>query len=1153
VALAAPAPAALPAVAALPLRAQAAPAANAAQASRPGALPRLSAAATAALSIVSRPSSAELDSSRADFTEKRAGDGVSGADAPRAGEPAAGPAPLAPASKDSSAARAKVPAPAPATPLAPRGARGYLAGVFTAQVANNALVITLPLALLSLGQPIGMVALLTTITTAFDMSGTIVSGWLTSRFSPRAVLIGATAARAVALGAAAALLATGAATVPSIVGLYIVDALARGVTDTARNTVPLQLVGKNKASLDRLNSLYQTFFELGGVVGPFLMIPVLKTQGALSHWLVAAGFAASAAAYLLIPRAAPSSSADGSGSAAAAVKPAARLGALRAVLADRAMRLGLFTVLALSLTPAFRALLPALFADSLLRSASQAAPLVLAFGLGGTAGSMLYNRLSGRMTAPAWLRLGALGAGALALAWIPGALWPMAAGIFVFALTNVMARLAVTSTIQERIPDGAEGGVMSALRFGANLASMGLRLSIGVIVSVVPAPHAAFAAIGTGIMALAGAQLVSAARLQRRPPVEGPAAPPAGPRLSKVHGMPGRLIVVEGLDGSGKSTQLELLKEHLESQGLKVVVTSWNSSDLLSETVKKAKREQTLTPRTFALLNAADFADRVEKIIKPALKEGAIVLADRWYYTALARDAVRGNDPAWLRSLYKDSLRPDLALYFKLPVDTAIGRVLARTEGRLGLSEDFDDEPRKKVLGQNAYAVGRDMDFHPDDKENFRRFQTRVVDQYEGHLREFGLRAMDASRAREAQQASVLALVSKELGSLQSFKKAQARKANPFDKDPSADSEAIRRNYLNEKKGAHFYFRNMLLPMQARFAQLMDMSLMPRVLLHGSPHVDNYAKSAQGAAMIDFDRSRVGPYAWDLTRLLVSISLRRKKASDEFLDKDVEQELRRGYLRGLRHPDRPFSEMRKLKDIEPGEGETSVAAYLAANKKWAKEMRQNALPPDDAQVQALLASYMKSTGQADLLQEYDVAEAGRGHGSMGLRGIFLVALRPRDAKSGKDAILLSFKQTRTDPDTEWYTSPYKTENQRMEAAAALYAPGWEQHLGAATLDGVEFQARGVPPLNAKLKKMLSHDEQRDLAYAAGTQLGRAHRLWLDSHGGDAQALESHLDRHWDELIEASTTIRDELVDAHKRYLKRMRRDGLEPGPGESDD
>ena len=107
--------------------------------------------------------------------------------------------------------------------------------------------------------------------------------------------------------------------------------------------------------------------------------------------------------------------------------------------------------------------------------------------------------------------------------------------------------------------------------------------------------------------------------------------------------LPGKLFIVEGIDGSGKSTQLDLLHKWLVSEGHLVVFTEWNSSPLVRRTTQRGKREQLLTPLTFSLIHAADLADRMERQVIPALKAGAIVLADRYIYTAFARDGARAG------------------------------------------------------------------------------------------------------------------------------------------------------------------------------------------------------------------------------------------------------------------------------------------------------------------------------------------------------------------------------------------------------------------------------------------------------------------------------------------------------------------------------
>src|ERR1700750_3165433 len=144
-------------------------------------------------------------------------------------------------------------------------------------------------------------------------------------------------------------------------------------------------------------------------------------------------------------------------------------------------------------------------------------------------------------------------------------------------------------------------------------------------------------------------------------------------------GCPGRLIAVEGLDGSGKSTQIYLLKRWLELQGLKVFFSEWNSSEIVKSATSKGKKRELLTPTTFSLIHATDFADRYERQILPLLRAGYIVLADRYIFTAFARDAVRGLDQDWLERIYNFAVHPDITFYFRVPLEISLNRIL---EGR---------------------------------------------------------------------------------------------------------------------------------------------------------------------------------------------------------------------------------------------------------------------------------------------------------------------------------------------------------------------------------------------------------------------------------------------------------------------------------------
>lgn len=197
---------------------------------------------------------------------------------------------------------------------------------------------------------------------------------------------------------------------------------------------------------------------------------------------------------------------------------------------------------------------------------------------------------------------------------------------------------------------------------------------------------------------------------------------------------PGRLFIVEGIDGSGKSTQLTLLSQWLRAEGYPVAYSEWNSSPIVRSTTRRGKKRRILTPLTFSLIHATDFSDRVERDIVPMLKAGAIVLADRYAYTAFARDVVRGVDPRWVRALYRFAVVPTMAFYFRTPLEVALKRILS---GR----------PKLKY-----YEAGMDLGLHADPQASYRLFQARILDEYERLVREYDLTVMDATRPIEAQQ-----------------------------------------------------------------------------------------------------------------------------------------------------------------------------------------------------------------------------------------------------------------------------------------------------------------------------------------------------------------------------------------------------------------
>jgi dTMP kinase len=215
--------------------------------------------------------------------------------------------------------------------------------------------------------------------------------------------------------------------------------------------------------------------------------------------------------------------------------------------------------------------------------------------------------------------------------------------------------------------------------------------------------------------------------------------------LNTPHAHPGRLFVVEGIDGSGKTTQLGLLAKWLAASGHRVFVTEWNSSALVKAATKMGKKKNALTPMTFSLLHATDFADRLLYKIVPPLTAGMIVRADRYAYTAFARDVARGVDRQWVRDLYSFAVQPDLAVYFRVPIEVSLDRLLAR---------------RVKL---KFYEAGLDMGWNTNATESSRIFQSKVLDEYDQIVSEFGLRVVDAAGSITDQQHTLRQLVSANL------------------------------------------------------------------------------------------------------------------------------------------------------------------------------------------------------------------------------------------------------------------------------------------------------------------------------------------------------------------------------------------------------
>jgi dTMP kinase len=217
-------------------------------------------------------------------------------------------------------------------------------------------------------------------------------------------------------------------------------------------------------------------------------------------------------------------------------------------------------------------------------------------------------------------------------------------------------------------------------------------------------------------------------------------------KLPDGRALPGKLFIVEGIDGSGKSTQLDMLRKWLIGQGYCVAFSEWNSSPIVRNTTRRGKKKHLLSPISFSLIHAADFADRMERQMLPALKAGAIVLADRYIYTAFGRDVARGVHPQWVREVYSFAIEPTVAFYFHVPMDVSLERILG---GRPSLK---------------YYEAGLDLGLSDEPYESYKLFQARILEEYNKMVDEFGLTVIDATLPLLEQQEQVRETVEPHLG-----------------------------------------------------------------------------------------------------------------------------------------------------------------------------------------------------------------------------------------------------------------------------------------------------------------------------------------------------------------------------------------------------
>jgi uncharacterized protein (DUF2252 family) len=362
--------------------------------------------------------------------------------------------------------------------------------------------------------------------------------------------------------------------------------------------------------------------------------------------------------------------------------------------------------------------------------------------------------------------------------------------------------------------------------------------------------------------------------------------------------------------------------------------------------------------------------------------------------------------------------------------------------------------------------------------------------------------------------------------------------STPFNRDPQQDCEGHRELVLRAVTGTHRFFRMSGPRMQHVFADLIDHSKIPKILIHGNPHVANYCKTKRGAAMADFDRSRIGPYAYDLVRFLISISLSRDVQDTDFLHPIILEQFKRGYLTGFDSQATDFAEMYELKTTAPKKWQTSTNSYLDSGKKWAKKLAANETKITK-RLTGMLSEYLENRGELKLLERHQLKRCAEVAGSMGkLHHLYLL----EDRRNKRDAMLIDIKEVYEEKDTEWYTNPFEHHGKRMNAAGDIYAPDWEQRPGHTSYKGQQYWVRQIPTQQIKITIPLNELDQCDLCYAVGSQLGRGHAK-AASKTQHAQIL-GDLEQNFDGYVQAATQMRDQVITARQQYCKAVLKRGF---------
>jgi len=332
-----------------------------------------------------------------------------------------------------------------------------------------------------------------------------------------------------------------------------------------------------------------------------------------------------------------------------------------------------------------------------------------------------------------------------------------------------------------------------------------------------------------------------------------------------------------------------------------------------------------------------------------------------------------------------------------------------------------------------------------------------------------------------------------------------------------------------DKKPDVLLFRILGPQLQRQFTELMELNAVPSLLLHGNPHLDNYARTYNGAGLLDFDRARVGPSLWDVTRALTSITFWSEGAQD-VIDPEVSATFFAAYIRALEDRLVYWEPPDFLRQIKPKKYQMTAERYVKSGKKWVKKMQGNQVEPDQPFYADLFQAYVDTLPE-DALRYWTLKEVAEVPGSMGKRHyVYLL----KSLVKTRTPILLDIKETYTEEDTSHFYNPFDHQGERMVAASRLYSPGLEERIGFCSHQGEQYWVRQIPTFSAKVPVGLCQDQSLQLAQAIGTQLGRGHRVVDEVYhdGAKTPALIEAMSAHQGQVIEVGEALNRAVLELY---------------------